>query len=115
MAGPVIDLDQVRRHRDAAIRAGRAMAQRYAEGVSASVRRWAERTDAVMAPIASTDAEAARALAKWGARRLRAEVRRILVDLGPEARADTVAVAESAFINKLIDLADRRAAAEDAK
>ncbi len=110
MSAPVIDLDQVRQNRDAAIRLGRFMVQRYAESIGAAVRRWGERTDAAAAPIADTDAEAVRALAKWGARRLRAEVRRILADLDPDVQADTVAVAERGFTLMLIALADRRTA-----
>ena len=110
MTAPVIDLDEVRRHRDSAIQLGRAMAQRYAESIGSAVRRWAERTDTATAPIADTDAEAARALAKWGARRLRAEVRRILADLSPDAVADSVAVAERAFDIALWGLADKRTA-----
>ncbi len=110
----LINLDEVRRHRDEAIRSGRCMAQRYAVSIGAAVRRWAERTDTATAPIAETDAEAARALARWGARRLRAEVKRILADLGPDAVADSVAVAERAFDLALWGLADRRSAGGEA-
>ena len=112
MAAPVVNLGEVRAARDSAVRLGRAMAERMVGSIVESVHRWAERAERISGPLLSSDAEAARAINKWAARRLRAEVRRTLGDLPSEAKADMVATAEEAFRGALIALGDRRAAGE---
>ena len=115
MTAPIIDFVEVRIARDKAVRLGRAMAERMVGSVVESVHRWAERAERISGPLLCSDAEAARAINKWAARRLRAEVRRTLIDIPVEARADLIATAEGAFTNALIALADRRAFGEVSK
>lgn len=109
MSAPVIDLNEVRVARDSAIRLGRAIAEKMVGSIVESVHRWAGRADRISGPLLSSDAEAARAINKWAACRLRAEVKRTLVDIPAEARADMVETAETAFRGVLISLADERA------
>ena len=115
LSASIIDFVEVRAARDSAVRLGRAMAERMVGSIVESVHRWAERAERISGPLLSSDAEAARAINKWAARRLRAEVRRTLIDIPMEARADLTATAEEAFIGAMIALSDRRAASEVAR
>lgn len=115
MTAPIVDFVEVRAARDSAVRLGRAMAERMVGSIVESVHRWAERAERISGPLLSCDAEAARAINIWAARRLRAEVRRTLIDIPADARVDLIATAEGAFTNALIALADRRAFGEVSK
>ena len=108
MTAPIVDIIEVRAARDSAVRLGRAMAERVVGSIVESVHRWAVRAEHISGPLLASDAEAARAVNKWAARRLRAEVGRTLIDLSTEARADLIATAEGAFSRAVIALSDRR-------
>ena len=108
MTAPIVDLVEVRAARDSAVQLGRAMAECMIGSVVESVHSWAKRAERISGPLLSSDAEAARAINMWAARRLRAEVGRTLTDLPAEAKSDLVATAEGAFFRALIALSDRR-------
>ncbi len=114
MTAPVIDLNEIRACRDAAVQVARGIAAERVAFIVTAIETHALRAYAASGPLVSRDPELARAANRWCARKLRSEVRKALRPLMPAAGLiDTVEVASDGFWARVSALHEASKAGEN--